>query len=361
MQNENPSQLDAEAAEWLVELRDPENDGADAESRALQRETAFLEWLERSPQHLTAFAGASRAFATLDQLGALNSIDVRQLIHDHSNAVIPLYPTPSEYSKGPADTPARTGFLLRSALVLAACLALVAVGVAFMRTHATYRDYVTAVGEQRTLRLDDGSIVHLNTDTHARVYFTTQVREVDLLKGEALFEVVERPIRPFIVNTGSATIRDLGTTFDVYKHADDATTVAVIEGAVQVAVGTADVTTTPAASPIVSDTGPTRLAAGEQASVVNGLVVKESKPDVSRALAWRNRTLSFSGAALAEVATEFNRYNKIQIRVEGDAVRKRQISGVFSADHPQSVLLFLAKDETLSVIPEGDSWVVRAR
>jgi transmembrane sensor len=361
MQNENPSQLDAEAAEWLVELRDPENDGVDAESRTLQREKAFQEWLERSPQHVSAFASASRAFAALDQLGAFDSIDVRQLINDHSNAVIPLYPTSSEYTREPDSTPARTGFLLRGALALAACLALVAVGITFIWTHAAHRDYVTGVGEQRTVRLDDGSIVHLNTDTHARVYFTTQVREVELLKGEALFEVVNRPTRPFIVNTGSATIRDLGTTFDVYKHSDDATAVAVVEGAVQVAVGTADITTTPAASAIVPHTGPTRLAAGEQASVANGLLVKESKPDISRAVAWRNRTLSFSGASLAEVAAEFNRYNRIQIRVEGDAVRERQLSGVFSVDHPQSVILFLAKDESLSVIPEGDSWIVRPR
>ena len=361
MQNENSSQLDAEAAEWLVELRDPENDGVDAEARTLERETAFLRWLERSSEHVAAFASASSTFMALGRLGALNGVNVRQLINDHSRDIIPLYATSTKDVPEPGRIRARMRFLRRGTLALAACLAAAAVGVTFTWMHARPLDYVTAVGEQRSIRLDDGTIIHLNTATHARVHFTNQAREVDLLEGEALFEVAHRPARPFIVNTGTATIRDLGTTFDVYKRADDATTVAVVEGAVQVAAGTADVTARRTAGTPASDAEPTTLAAGEQASVANGLIVRESKPDVGRAVAWRNRSLSFSSASLAEVAAEFNRYNKSQIHVEGDAVRERQLSGVFSADHPQSVILFLAKDESLSVIPEADSWIVRAR
>ena len=353
--NENPTQLDAEAAEWLVDLRDPENDSVDAEAKTGEREAAFLDWMALSPSHALAFENASRMFRALDKLNSLRKIDVRQLINDHSSDVIPLYPTPDQSKDAPQPTDAirpqpaaqrRSRLSVRNVFAVAACVGALAIAVTIAWTQTHSREYVTAVGEQRTIRLDDGSIVHLNTDSRLQIHFKQKTRQIDLLKGEALFEVVHNVTRPFVVSTGTATIRDVGTTFDVYKHADAATTVAVVDGAVQVAAAHSD---------------DTRLAAGEQASVAGGLVVKESKPDVNRAVAWRERTLSFSGASLAEVANEFNRYNKTQIRIEGDAVRERQLSGVFSADHPQSMILFLAKDESLSVVPEGDSWIVRAR
>jgi transmembrane sensor len=369
--NENPTQFDAEAAEWLIELRDPEYDSVDAEAKSVEREAAFLDWMALSPSHVLAFENASRTFGALDKLRSLQKIDVRQLINDHSSDVIPLYPT-SEYVKDgvrpingirpPRTDRQRRWLSVRNVFAAAACIGALGVAVVTAWTQTHSREFVTAVGEQRTIRLDDGSIVHLNTDSRLQIHFTQQAREIALLKGEALFEVVHNAARPFVVSTGTATIRDVGTTFDVYKHADAATTVAVVDGAVRVAADSgSDVTGTASITPDAVHSDDTRLTAGEQASVAGGLVVKESKPDVSRALAWRERTLSFSGASLAEVASEFNRYNKTQIRIEGDAVRERQLSGVFSADHPQSMILFLAKDESLSVVPEGDSWIVRAR
>jgi transmembrane sensor len=324
-----------------------------------------------SPSHVLAFESASRTFGALDKLNSLQKIDVRQLINDHSSDVIPLYPTPDQLKDSVRPTDAirpqpaaqrRSRLSVRNVFAVAACVGALAVAVTIAWTQTHSREYVTAVGQQRTIRLDDGSIVHLNTDSRLQIHFTQKTRQIDLLKGEALFEVVHSVTRPFVVSTGTATIRDVGTTFDVYKHADAATTVAVVDGAVQVAAADGgDATGTAAITPDTVHSDDTRLAAGEQASVAGGLVVKESKPDVSRAVAWRERTLSFSGASLAEVANEFNRYNKTQIRIEGDAVRERQLSGVFSADHPQSMILFLAKDESLSVVPEGDSWIVRAR
>jgi transmembrane sensor len=349
--NENPSSLDAEAAEWLVELRDPESDSVDAEARTAERDATFLDWLAVSPEHVLAFESTSGAFAALDALGSLKNIDVRRLINDHPKDVIPLYPS-TEYVKDAITPPtdeARKRRSRRGLLALAASLGVLTVAITIAWTQTHPREYVTAVGEQRTIHLDDGSIIDLNTASRIQVRFTKLAREIELLKGEALFQVAHNPDRPFTVKTGTATIRDVGTKFDVYKHADSATSVAVIEGVVQVT------------APDATTAYPTRLAAGEEANIAGGMVVRQSKPDIGEAVAWRDRTLSFSGASLSEVANEFNRYNKIQIRIEGDAVRERRLSGVFSADHPQSVILFLAKDESLSVIPEGESWIVRAR
>jgi transmembrane sensor len=201
-------------------------------------------------------------------------------------------------------------------------------------------EYVTAIGEQRTFKLDDGSVLHLNTQSRAEVAFSKQTRQVRLIEGEALFVVERDAARPFLVESGGVTIRAVGTQFNVYRHANT-TTVSVVEGAVQVAES--------------------RLGAGEEASVTNGRVKRRLKPDVADAIAWRARRLVFRDTPLAAVAAEFNRYNKTQIHIEGAAARDKQLTAIFSADHPQSLILYMRKDSALAVEQSGMNVTIRTR
>ena len=73
------------------------------------------------------------------------------------------------------------------------------------------------------------------------------------------------------------------------------------------------------------------------------------------------RRLVLHDSRLADVAEEFNRYNRTKIRIEGDAARDIQLSGIFGADRPQALMLYAAKNAELSVEPEGNDWVVRGR
>src|SRR5262249_26512088 len=100
------------------------------------------------------------------------------------------------------------------------------------------------------------------------------------------------------------------------------------------------------------------LTAGEEAEVKsNGHILKQDKPQVAKSLAWRQRQLDFSHAALQQVVEEFNRYNRLQIRIEDPLVRMRVINGVFSADEPEALLGFLAQEPDLSV-QRNDSGVI---
>jgi hypothetical protein len=50
----------------------------------------------------------------------------------------------------------------------------------------------------------------------------------------------------------------------------------------------------------------------------------------------------FRNDSLADIAEEFNRYNRtLQMRVEGAEASDRRLSGVFDADAPESLLRFL--------------------
>ena len=66
------------------------------------------------------------------------------------------------------------------------------------------------------LRLSDGSVVFLNSQTRLRfpVRFSGNTREVELV-GEAYFEVTKDPDKPFIVHTHGQSITVLGTQFNV--------------------------------------------------------------------------------------------------------------------------------------------------
>src|SRR5690606_7984015 len=66
----------------------------------------------------------------------------------------------------------------------------------------TAASYVTAVGEQSTIELEDGSTITLNTNTAISVLYSTTERQINLERGEALFTVESDRTRPFRVYVG---------------------------------------------------------------------------------------------------------------------------------------------------------------
>lgn len=95
--------------------------------------------------------------------------------------------------------------------------------------------YETAVGEQRTLSLPDGSrlLLQPNTRIHLAGNYNNETRTVALLNGAATFEIAPQQQRPFVVEMDAATVRDLGTSFTIDKS-PDSITVAVSRGKVAV-------------------------------------------------------------------------------------------------------------------------------
>lgn len=93
--------------------------------------------------------------------------------------------------------------------------------------------YRTRVGEVRTVRLSDGSIVTLDTDTEITVRFTGDERGTDLEHGRARFEVAHDPAHPFIVYAAGGRVTATGTIFDVTNR--DGFAVHLIRGSIDVA------------------------------------------------------------------------------------------------------------------------------
>jgi len=92
-------------------------------------------------------------------------------------------------------------------------------------------DQRTATGEQRTLRLTDGTLINLNTHSAVDVRFDEKQRLIILQEGEILVETGHGDARPFIVETREGSMRALGTRFLV-KREEEGTRLSVLKSAV---------------------------------------------------------------------------------------------------------------------------------
>jgi transmembrane sensor len=216
--------------------------------------------------------------------------------------------------------------------------------------------YETTIGQQRTVTLADGSAVQLNTHTRLEVQLNGKLRELHLVAGEALFTVAHDATRPFEVHVGEAVVRAVGTQFNIRRDVRD-TTVSVLEGTVLVSAISTDESQTSPPNATAHDTpnpGAQALTAGEQIRITARVGLDRlAQPNVQKAVAWRNRVLTFNGEPLATIAAEINRYNEeLQIEVVGKA-RERQLIGVFSADDPESLVQFLSQQDDIRVERSG--------
>jgi len=357
---ESPT-LAEEAAHWLLELEEPD-------SATLSR---FAAWLEISPRHAEEFLLASAVWKEFDQIDPARRLDIEKLVGVARNNVHTIS-APSSAASAASPGPTRARRARRIALAAAAAGATLLVGVALWRApHAYPHSYATVRGEQRALKLEDGSVVYLNTQSRVEVAFSKEMRVIRLLEGEAMFNVEHDAARPFRVMAGPTAIQAIGTRFNVYRNAVGAT-VSVVEGVVQIspeaAAAARSATYSPArtlaagADPDSAEHHRARVSAGEQARIsADGEIITRSVPDLAQIVSWRERRLVFRAERLEDVATQFNRYNAVQIRVEDEALRGKQITGVFDADDPRSFIQFLQRDSTLAVEDSGGEIAIRRR
>ena len=304
--------------------------GTEQASNAEHRE--FAEWIARSPEHVEAYLRVARTMTALKSSGVVwPDTGEEALIHAaraSQGEVISI---------APAVSPARhreqrpRGFQPRFAFALAATvlLAFGATWFAWMRP----QQFETRFGELRSVLLDDGSRVTLNTASKIEVDLRRDHRIIRLVAGEALFDVAHDASRPFDVYTGESILRAVGTRFDVDVR-PNRTTVTVIEGIVSLTQGLTQ----------ALPRGNTPLLKASD-RVVIGMVgpgAPEHAVHLDAVTSWTQRKLIFEHRALGEVAEEFNRYNRKRILIESEKLRSQKITGVFQSNDPESFIAFLS-------------------
>lgn len=374
-----------EAAEWLVEL----NSG-DADLEARRR---FDAWLRSSPEHIRAYLELVPIWQESGSClegGAAAANSLIALARKELN-VVPMDAGAGPQGQSGRGRSARPDRPAGWAIAAAASLVLAILGsAAAWYEMARYPMYRTEVGEQRSILLADGSVLELNSLTKVRVEYTPTERDIELVTGQALFEVAKSPGRPFVVFSGPTRVLAVGTQFDVY-HDPSRTTVTVLEGKVAVLEAGQDSRSLkseaaaaiaqsegrrPAHSPGSSavagsarDTGtvpvsgptPLLLSAGQQATVSAGMVSSPRRVDAALATAWLERRLVFDSTPLPDAVREFNRYNSRKLIIGDPKLERFLVSGVFSSTSPASLLRFLRAQTDLRVQDEGTDVLITSR
>ena len=352
-----------EAAEWFVEWREAPPSKAG--------KVRFTEWLAESPVHVEEYLAIAQIYGALPNVDPGAISDVEAFVDD---TVVALHGSSAAMECG--GDPAPMGDVSRSrrpwvewSLAAGVLVAVVSAGFFYISTNRNATiEYITGLGEQRSILLDDGSMVSLNTESGIAVAYTDDERRIILTHGEALFDVEEDKVRPFWVETGAALIRVTGTQFNVYDQ-NGQTAVTVIEGTVEVAPRAS-----PAARAIESfgDTHPNaeslageiaELTVGDQAVVKSGSVaIAATKIDnLEPVTAWTDRRLVFSETPLSEIVTEFNRYNHQRLILDDATVATLEVSGVFSTHDPESLILFLERIADVDVEHSADGSEIHVR
>lgn len=279
--------IERAAAVWVARLSS--SDATEADRRA------FEAWHAADPAHAAAYAEMDALWRQLGQL-----------------------PDPRR-RKGPPKGPAKTLAGLAALALIGGALA--GQGGLLDRLRA---DLWSGVGSIEHATLPDGSRVDLNTDTAVAVRFTAQERGIELLRGEASFDVVPDPSRPFVVRGGGFSVRALGTRF--FLRADGADSpVGVVEGRVD-----------------VSAEGRHAVVSAGEAVRIGDDVLRVSAADVERDTAWRDGRLIFAGKPLAAVLAELDRYRRGRIVLLDARLGERRVTGAFDARNTDEALDVIA-------------------
>ena len=97
--------------------------------------------------------------------------------------------------------------------------------IRYMKRQQARTDYHTIVipiGGEYQVKLSDGTMVWLNSDSRLKIptAFVGNERRV-FLSGEAYFDVVKNDRKPFIVETDLGNIKVYGTEFNVKRYSGD--------------------------------------------------------------------------------------------------------------------------------------------
>lgn len=202
-----PTHESHEAIDWFARLQ--------ADDVTPEDRRRFEQWLQQRPGHARAFEQATALWAALDEPSRaayqqLNPV-VQQASHARLPAAIPGPPHPSARTLSLRRW--RMGSAAAAVAVCVVCLTLWLPGMVRIWNSAYHTDW----GERRTVVLEDGSTVLLNTHSALAVKFSPQHREATLVDGEAFFEVAANPDRPFVVLTDQGRTQVVGTRFSVAR------------------------------------------------------------------------------------------------------------------------------------------------
>lgn len=328
------------AADWFVRLQSTEV--------SLQETLAWQAWLHENPSNAEAFARIEEVSQVLRGTRAPAAVPPHALADDRYDASISI-------REWKVPRAARRPW---AALGVAASVAVAALVFAHFRAPAETNIFATAVGENRTVTLSDGSVVALGGDTQIEVALSENLRAIELTKGEALFKVAKDASRPFKVRAGEATIIAVGTEFNVERDSDRAV-VSVTEGRVVVkpVAGLLPVSFLQGFKPKLRSV---HVDAGQQTTAGSAGIEEPTKME-DPATDWQIGHLAFRLQPLRYVLEDVNRYARKPIVVENEELGALIITGTVERENIAGWVKSLEHAFDLKATEDAEKIVLRMR
>ncbi|MGO4331788.1 FecR domain-containing protein [Cupriavidus sp. 2TAF22] len=292
---------------------------------------AFAQWLKADPLHALAWQRVQALRDDFSGVPAALALDTLQTAGARRSA---------------------GGLKRRQALKVLALAGISLLAVQGVRELAPWQrllaDTSTATGEQRTVRLDDGSTIVLNTDTAISTGLGAERRLITLRRGEILvttghddeFSAASGAARPFWVQTPFGSLRALGTRFVVRIEGARAR-VSVQEGAVALYPSAGN-------GEDVARAGTTWWLAADGSTPAAAPPIA---PD-----GWAEGVIAGKDMRLADVLAELARYRTGRI-VCDPRVADLRISGTYHLRDTDRTLRFLAQSQPVSIAYRTRLWV----
>jgi transmembrane sensor len=242
--------------------------------------------------------------------------------------------------------PVRTLFLRsRFMKIAAAALLLISLGIVSVYVGMRNKTIVVTTSENQKnleIALPDGSTVILNRNTELtyRADFEKSERNVTL-SGEAFFEITPDAEKPFIVDAGKASVKVVGTSFNIMTNNSDS--------AVEVYVETGKV--------LLSDINGTRnimLDPGYVGTMDSGISGKQLNENQNY-MSWKTGVLVYNGQTLDVVFRDLKRvYNMDIVADDPEITQLPWVSPPIDNQSRETIILLICRSFTLSYSKDGD-------
>ena len=209
----------------------------------------------------------------------------------------------------------------------------------------------------------------MNDDTEIFPIISESMRQVKLIRGEAHFQVVKDPGRPFIVSAKGVAVRAVGTAFNVRLGANQMD-VLVTEGSVEIgadryfsdsfakephAQGDASTERNPISLKKVLTSGQKADVYFDASDLASLVEVKEtSREEIDRQLRWKDSLLTFGGTSLLNIAESFEKKTGFRLIIADEELKGLKIGGSFPSNDPIGFLKLMESNYGIPWQQHGD-------
>lgn len=238
-------------------------------------------------------------------------------------------------------------FRLPSVLLRIAALLVIAAGIGYYfvgSQNSSETSFATA-RESKSISLPDGTKVTLNADSRLAYEgdFSGATRNVSL-EGEAFFDVVKNPDRPFVITVSDATIEVLGTSFNVNAYSSSK------DISVSVSTGRVAFRKRNAEDEVILEKGMYGLL-DRGTNTLKSYDLIPGNPDY-----WRTGILSYSDLPLREVVADLSRNFNVTVAIEENKIGGCRFTSTFEQPKLDEILEILTLTMNLTLEKTADGY-----